>query len=238
MTAQLKAGVVAFGLVAAMATGVQAQNFDPEMPSICQGRQPLPFNERYKQNHPQEVEKLTREWEKQQDIQQEANKDFCDKQKKALDDQRKRFAEERAKQEAAMRELAEKRAAEQAEAAKRRAEYERWAATPQGKRQLAADKLLQAYGYFARVQFCYQVRQGYAAIYISEPEYQRSHDAVKAVEKSVLTEQPDLNSTDMWQQAVRQMKNENWYAHNVTCSNARIALYNMSPNPVYQYPKP
>jgi len=142
--------------------------------------------------------------------------------------------------------MIEQRALIEAEAAKReaakkaaeQAEWQRWATSPEGKRQLAANRLLQAYGYFAKVQFCYQVRDGYAVVYISGPEYERSHDAVKAIEKSVLAEQPDLNSSDIWQQAVRQMKNENWYANSNSCSSVRIALYNMSPKPVYQYPKP
>ena len=112
------------------------------------------------------------------------------------------------------------------------------AATPEGQRQIAADMLLQAYGYFARVQFCRQLRDGYAVVYISEPEYERSHSAVKAVERYVLAQQPDLNTNAIWQEAVQRMRTSGFYANDTTCANTRIALYKMSPNSVYQYQKP
>jgi hypothetical protein len=137
--------------------------------------------------------------------------------------------------------VAEQQVAVQAETARLQEEAKRRAEAQAAARIEAAkpqNRLFAAYNLFAKVQFCSQVRDGYAAVYISGPEYDRSHDAVKAVERATLAEQPDLNTTDIWQQAVQAMKRENWYADSYSCSNVRVALYKMSPKPVYQYPKP
>jgi hypothetical protein len=162
-------------------------------------------------------------------------KAFCDKERATLEAAVEAQKAAAAAAAEAQRKAAEAKLAAQAEAEKRAAEYQRWAATPEGQRQIAADTLLQAYVLFARVQFCRQLRDGYAVVYISEPEYERSRAAVKAVEKSILAQQPSLNTNAIWQQAVQE---KGFYANDTSCANTRIALYKMSPTSVYQYQKP
>jgi hypothetical protein len=103
---------------------------------------------------------------------------------------------------------------------------------------LPQNRLFRAYKLYAEVQFCSQVRQGYALVWVNDVELERAHIAAKAVEKAAVAEQSDLNTTDLWQQAVRSMKAENWMANSWNCQQALEMLVHMSPVGVYTYQKP
>jgi hypothetical protein len=150
--------------------------------------------------------------------------------------ERRRAQEETKKKEAATREWvaqeAEKqRAIQRARTEEAERQQREWWSKPE-------NRLVVAYDLFHRVQFCRQVRDGYLVVNISEPEYERATTAVKAVERAVLTESPDLNTDAVWVQGEQRMKQGGFTAYSQTCKAALNDLFRMSPAPVYQYQKP
>jgi hypothetical protein len=213
-------------------TEAEAQEIESKMPIACSPPQRPSFNDRT----PPEAIKAWDEAHK--DWMTGDHKVFCDNERKKLE--ATVYARKAAvvAAEEAKRKAAEARAAEEAAAAKQAFQWQQWASSPDGQRQIAANTLLEAYVHFARVQFCHQLRDGYAVVYISVPEYERSHAAAKAVEKSILAQQPNLNTSAIWQQAVQRIRSGGFNATDITCANERVALYRMSPSSVYQYQKP
>jgi hypothetical protein len=93
-------------------------------------------------------------------------------------------------------------------------------------------------------------------VYISEPELERAETATKAIERSALAENPDLDTDNIWKGALLMMPHGNgeweraqhaignhqasglWSAYDFSCKQELQALYRESPTGVYQYQKP
>lgn len=54
-------------------------------------------------------------------------------------------------------------------------------------------RMYEAYRLYSYTQFCHQLRDGYALIYISDPEMQRAKQAIKAIEADL----PELDDDDL-----------------------------------------
>lgn len=98
------------------------------------------------------------------------------------------------------------------------------------------NRLLLGYHHYAFVKFCNDVRQGYAVQYVNDAELQRANTVIKALVAQTTAEDASINTDDLWKQALRSLEGQG--AYDATCRNTLIALFNMSPTPVYQITKP
>lgn len=99
-----------------------------------------------------------------------------------------------------------------------------------------SNKLFEAYWRFALVQYCHKVRQGYAMIFISDPEFERAQTVAKAIEKQVIAVDATLNTDAIWRESLghagKQSVSVDW------CQRAYSELLNMSPIGVFHMEKP
>jgi hypothetical protein len=98
------------------------------------------------------------------------------------------------------------------------------------------NRLVKTYEFYAKVQFCNQVRQGYAMVFVTDVEMQRARVATKTIEKDLLTEEPSLNTDKAWQQALANV--QGWRAFRETCQGSYMALLRLSPIDMYPIQKP
>jgi hypothetical protein len=98
------------------------------------------------------------------------------------------------------------------------------------------NRLIKAYQLYSNVQFCNQLRQGYMVVWVNDLELERARAATKAIEKSILVEQPGLNTNNLWQTALANAKG--WQAYQRSCDQAYSNLLSMSPVNVYPLQKP
>lgn len=75
-------------------------------------------------------------------------------------------------------------------------------ANVRNQQQTSKDKLYEGYWRFALVQYCHKVREGYAVIFVSDPEFERSETIAKAIEKKAIAEDGSLETNKIWRQAV------------------------------------
>jgi hypothetical protein len=130
----------------------------------------------------------------------------------------------------------EQRALEAAKADKRRqVETERQEKAAAEARK-PENRLVRAYEFYAKVQFCNQVRQGYASVFVNDVEMERARIAAKTIEKSLLSEEPNLNTDNVWQQALSNI--QGWRAFRETCQGTYIALLRLSPIDMHPIQKP
>ena len=101
---------------------------------------------------------------------------------------------------------------------------------------LPQNRVLRAYALYTKVAFCSEVRDGYLAVYISEPEFGRAKVAVKAIVSAALKEDSSLNTDELWNRG-RQSVN-GFYATQPMCQGALNALLEESPVNTYNIQKP
>lgn len=58
-----------------------------------------------------------------------------------------------------------------------------------------------SYVYYIGVRKCYEARQGYQLVYVSEPELARARVAVKALEDKAMQLMSDIKKEEMWKLA-------------------------------------
>jgi hypothetical protein len=98
------------------------------------------------------------------------------------------------------------------------------------------NRLIKAYQVYSNVAFCNELRQGYLVVWVNDVELERAKAATKAIEKSLLAEEPGLNTITLWQTALRQAGG--WMANQWSCQQAYTLLREMSPANVYPIQKP
>jgi Skp family chaperone for outer membrane proteins len=152
-------------------------------------------------------------------------------------EQLKREEAERTRQHYAEQAERERQMQEQATAAAERrqqqAEADRAQAVIEAK---PSTRLYRGYQRYAFVKFCNDVRQGYAVQYVNDVELERAGKVIKALAAQTSAEDASIDTDDLWKQTLRSLEGKS--AHDVMCKNTLIALFNMSPTPVYQIAKP
>jgi hypothetical protein len=98
------------------------------------------------------------------------------------------------------------------------------------------NRMIRAYRFYSNIAFCNQIRQGYALVWINDLELERAKIAVKAIEKSLLAEEPDLDTRTLWQVALSQARG--WQANQASCNIAYADLRSLSPVNIYPIQKP
>jgi hypothetical protein len=104
------------------------------------------------------------------------------------------------------------------------------------RQQTAEDKLFEAYWRFAFVQYCHKVRGGYALIFVSDPEFERSETIAKAVAKNAIAADASLNIDKVWRQALDH--NNGLPVSRDWCQRAYRELLELSPVGVFSMEKP
>jgi hypothetical protein len=202
MNTVLKSAAAAMMLMAAFAASTkgaqaQAQRFDPEMPVMC--NMPAPsFNEKFRRAEPGIVQKSMEAYQRQQD----ANKEFCDKERKALEDRREKNRQVQEANRIEGERLAKQRAQEQQAAAERARLQEIEMAKP-------VNQLRLAYYRYAYIRACYKIRLGYLAVWINEVELQRAKDTVTRREATLLGQDQTIDTAAEW--SLVQAKMPQWY---------------------------
>jgi hypothetical protein len=70
------------------------------------------------------------------------------------------------------------------------------------------NRLLIAYGRYAFVKYCNEVRQGYLMVYVNDIELERARIAVRGIESDAIREDPSLNTDAVWKLANAAIKGE------------------------------
>ena len=98
------------------------------------------------------------------------------------------------------------------------------------------EKLFEAYWRFAFVQYCHRVREGYALIFVSDPEFERSETIAKAVAKNATAADTSLDTDKIWRQALDH--NNGLPVSRDWCQRAYRELLELSPVGVFSMEKP
>jgi hypothetical protein len=111
--------------------------------------------------------------------------------------------------------------------------------------QRSTNTLLQANLAYYRVQFCYQVRLGYASGPINDVELKRAEKAAKAIKAAALASDPSIDPDAVWANATKNGTGQTphgyaWPVNDYTCKEAYNTLLAMAPkgSGVYQFQKP
>jgi hypothetical protein len=104
------------------------------------------------------------------------------------------------------------------------------------RQQTPEDKLYEAYWRFAFVQYCHKIREGYAMIFVSDPEFYRAKTIAKAIEHNATSADGSLDTNKIWHQALdhsnRLPVSREW------CQRAYRELVELSPAGVFKIEKP
>jgi hypothetical protein len=161
-------------------------------------------------------------WKEQERVAAEQAKQ-AEEQSKLAQEHAERMAAEQAKRDEEQRKAAQAMRAKQAEETRRVAN-------------LPENRLFEAYWRYAHVQYCYKVREGYAMIYISDPELARAKTVAKAIENKILDEQPGLDTDSIWRKALGH--NDGGSITDSSCKRTYGELVEMSPVGVFNMQKP
>lgn len=108
---------------------------------------------------------------------------------------------------------------------------------------LPSNRLRTGYAAFAHVNWCHDVRDGYAYKYINDVELERAKTAVKAIVEQTTKEDTSINTDEIWQKALRIIapytNQRNAYGDQLeVCRDSLEMLFKLSPAQVYSVAKP
>jgi hypothetical protein len=134
------------------------------------------------------------------------------------------------------KEAALEQARQMAEQKRKAAERAAWDRTPTG-------RLFNGYYHYATVQMCHAAREGYALVYVSEPEFERATAAVTSIVDKAVKEEPTLNTDALWKDAVNQATTRyspilQYSGSRQLCQMELMQLTQSSPLPAYNLQKP
>jgi hypothetical protein len=98
-----------------------------------------------------------------------------------------------------------------------------------------AAELFRLYRQWMFVQFCNQVREGYAMVFVNDIELERARKAVKAIEAKLKADDPDLNPTQVWNDAGRKSQIS---VGPEQCQRTLANLLNSNPLGAFEFQRP
>ena len=91
------------------------------------------------------------------------------------------------------------------------------------------NRLKQSYFNYMVVKRCYDVRLGYAVVWINEIEMERARRAVSAIETSIFKEDSSIDKNDAWQEAAKVIRVSTQPVEQYFCQRAYNELLNAEP---------
>jgi hypothetical protein len=175
---------------AAMPASALAQQFDPELPIVCQPETPnipstLPphIAERLRQKEQARIN---------------SRKQFCEEERRKLAERR-----EKERQAAAARQKAQEEMQRKLIEQKRRDEEERRIKEAEMRKPI--NQLRLAYYRYLYVRRCYRAREGYVVVWVNDVELQRARDAITRLEKLLLNQDQTLDTASEWEEISKKM---------------------------------
>jgi hypothetical protein len=98
-----------------------------------------------------------------------------------------------------------------------------------------AAELFRLYRQWMFVQFCNQVSEGYAMVYVNDVELERARAAVRAIEKKILAENPGVDSDKVWNEAAKPVR---FPANPDQCKRNVVELLNANPRGAFEVERP
>jgi hypothetical protein len=96
-------------------------------------------------------------------------------------------------------------------------------------------KLFDVYRSWIYVDVCNKARAGYAVVFVNDIELERARKAVKAIEAKLKTDDPDLNPTQVWNDASRKSQIR---VSPEQCQRTLANLLNLNPLGAFQFQRP
>jgi hypothetical protein len=171
-----------------------------------------------------------KEKEKAANIAEQERQAAAEKERQRVEAEQKRLEQERAQQAFDALPEAEKAAIRSAEKAKRDHDQ-------------AVNLLSNGYAFFAHIQWCHDVREGYLSQYINDAELERAQTAIKAIVDKAKGMDATINTDDVWQLGLDRARpfmkmRDDGNGFSETCHWSLSQLFQLSPALVYSIQKP